>query len=285
MVEATEASLGSRFISSAQSLVNRGLQDDGSLIILIDIIVLTVLLSGALFFSVFEIYRKRRRRKERRKKNILPLHNLETSIENNTESLIITGGGSDMEEDGPEDATENRDISSQSRHSGSTEILIPLPPSSSPTLPTYPSTLALKKRLTPTTPPPDPDSYGDPYPSPLGSSSRRPSLRKSHTRSSLFSGSRHSIASMISSKFGRTTYGRFSRLSESSYPDDPALSDTRSNVLARELSRSTHRTFRDRGNSISSSMSFDRVSRTDDLQAASITMPPLVFKHGDLQIY
>ncbi|KAF4610485.1 hypothetical protein D9613_007220 [Agrocybe pediades] len=277
-VEVTNLPNDAHPASAIQTLTKRELlPEDGSLIILIDVIVLFLLFGSTIVFAISERFRRRREQRETTQKNNLPLNPVGDQREEE-QGLIDIDASLGMENKMEEGRVEGDSNNADNPIRSSNEITMPAAPPPSPESSKSGSLSPPVQTSLPTTPTTNPELYGDPYPS--SASNHWSGHRSSRSRSSMLSSSRQSLSSMISSKLGRATYGRFSRLSETWYPDDPALSDTRSNVLARELSKSSRMTVSTvKGSHFRSRSDADSEFIPDE---HSPTVPPLAFRHGDL---
>ncbi|CAA7264099.1 unnamed protein product [Cyclocybe aegerita] len=277
-------------------------------ILIVDIVALALLLLGAALCAIQAVLKRRARRRggSNGKTSGIPLGNVnDHDVAERHPPAIVSSS--------PRSSTLRRQSlateSVLSRYSLKPEEM-DSPPPVPPTTPTTanftesPLPTPLSMSSTPSTWPgvtpqltsfPD-AAYGDPYPSPSVSGGGR---RQQHKRSTQLSFS--SFASVRAAK----AISRLARFSKSAYPDEPALSDAHSAVLARQASGSSSRTMKKssrntlRPGTASSQNEQDSPvesnespvgsaspSRTDWYQVSedAPAMPPLVFRHGDLHI-
>ncbi|KAF8159251.1 hypothetical protein B0H34DRAFT_396400 [Crassisporium funariophilum] len=272
-----------------QNLNLRDLDDNststGMIIIIVDVVAVAVFIISV-FIVVFRMVSRRGKRPAYHP--ILPVQhtfveatNMETLQNHTVEQVVSANDEGTLSKQKP--SLETTQLPPPEQGPPSVTSLAPPTPPPSPTIPnphspTTPSEVHLPSHFAL----PSPETYGDPYPS----STRDIFRRSGGARSSATSTSRRpSISSFVTNKTAKAI-SKLARFSESTYPDEPALSDSWSNVLGRETSRASSATIR------SSNKSKHRSSQT---QAGSVKgrywesddvpeVPPLVFKGGDLQL-
>ncbi|KDR80947.1 hypothetical protein GALMADRAFT_1116614 [Galerina marginata CBS 339.88] len=279
-------------------------EDGGSLIMILDAVILALLLGLALAVAIRELI-LRRRKKRQAKKERLARENIEAS----PPAPSATGMDGTMQEPSTgEGIAERYNSSSEDLRlippelpvSSVTDVKTSSPPSFPPSAFPLPDIAA--------SPVPLPESYGDPYPSstremygadlPLYSSRRSSSARppSSTLPTSLSRSSSNRRPSMLSrgpsfSSLFSAKASRFTRFSETYSHNEPALSDARSLVLAREISRSSSAAVlgpwgnNGRQSSVPSPSGESDITEGGwrDHSSDPPAVPPLVFKHWGME--
>ncbi|KAF8959653.1 hypothetical protein BDZ97DRAFT_1386400 [Flammula alnicola] len=263
---------------SQKILTPRSSEDYGSTIIVVDGVALAVLFIATLVVILCAIFRRRNRQCSKQVGDI-PLQNVgeERGVEPSQESLHDIA-----QQQSPPSKSSMEDTYDQ--FSNDLEAALPIVPQTSPIGPlsahsTQSHMTSVHTSLVTLLGSHHPNSYGDPYPS-LERETYRSDMQSRLSRKSSSGGL--SFSSFRSAKTARVI-GRLARFSDSTSFNEPALSDTRSGVLSRNISNSSSSTIitKDKHSSAPVPGSSVRPSWYQ-VSGNAPAVPPLVFKHDDL---